>query len=1147
MKKKFTFILSFVLIACLLLTTGIMLAFADGEDEKEELVLPNLYYGDEVLYTNNCLYFDFSASEGYAHENTWISYALSNFSYVEKESGSNKIKEVKSWPNYLLIALEGKPQSGDIFTIKAGFEFCGKVLKEDATYTFIDDNATYIKGSIETLKLGSAKLYETNWLEIALTDSAQSISGGFVGDSVQFGIFDKPWNCNYINDVKYISLTYKDKTYYPSYVRNLGNTPSTTAIRIQFEDSDQQAVTLTSLGKGAFVRFAPECLITAGPAYDFGENGLNYYYDGSNWSQVEIATEAETSLNNTQAELSDMHMGTTIQLDYEFQSDYGAPAPTFTSSDVNVITVNDEGLVNAVSEGTATVTIDFGDFQLTAEITVTPALTAQALSVEITEQVFNDDGALVAYVGEELDKSMLVEILSAKVIFDNGSYGPVFELTEEDISFDGYDNSKEGTSAITIIRDGLSGTLPVHLYKINTFTGPTAGNVSFWGTVPHLNITSLTTNNDFVNVTVDKASIKVLGLDSYVSLRAAQKNGATEYSLECIYYLYQAQIVLTFTNKGEGNMQKGDVLTLKKGFRIYKRLHDDKDNYYGAYIAVFELADDIEFVWDGSYWKTFTADAEEIELQEESVTLSVGASYVIPYTVKPSGSYISAKITSSDTSTIEVSKDGTAITVLKASDTPVTVTIMLGNDESTKKILTVTAKEFSVVGFEIYGDREINIARGTEFSFNYYYGSDTKARNLQAVAVYENGSRGVPFDIDESNTEISGLDIDTVGIQNINLTISHEGYTFTAVAPVKVCNVAPLVSNFVGDDIFSAKVTQLYIGFSQSITNEVNIPTAITGDKIASYIKFIRGENEYEVSAWLNGTYLVVEPIFPSDMADADKVFKAGDKIVLGEGMPLYRWTGQAQNYNMIGEGEYIVAGTIEYMAVYETEGNKNWNTYIDYVDFTVANETIELGYGKLGDVGATMVPSYATIGEFSVVSSNPDIVSVNANGLIKGEKIGTAELTITLSHERLDPIVKKITVTVVDVKSGIKFSEDKIYVPTGTVTITGQTLKDLGLTGVYVWASGKEEGEVDFSNVKIQGFSANAEGEQEITIRITENGVTVAAKLTVVIGEKPKSSGCGSAIYSNDNAAALLLVVSVMLISSCTLFMRRKTEKSDK
>ena len=558
-----------------------------------------------------------------------------------------------------------------------------------------------------------------------------------------------------------------------------------------------------------------------------------------------------------------------------------------------------------------------------------------------------------------------------------------------------------------------------------------------------------------------------------------------------------------------------------------------------AWIAIFELSSELKVVWTGSDWVEFAAEAESVKLSQTEITLPVGAYQEISYSILPANSYITAVISSSNPDAVAISESGTAIRVLAKSDTPVEISIQLGDDDSTKKVISITTVELEVTGFDIYEEREYNVSLGEDLKLEYYYFDEITPRKLYAVAIFSDGSTGEPFALNlnaedgDVNVVISDYDKTKAGTQNVTLTINKDGKEFDTTIVVKVKESVAQVSDNLMQDPFGGAPLKFYISFIQTARNEINIPKDISNIyKIEDYIKFVRGEDEFAVEAVFNGQFLVLNAVFTDAVEEVDRVYKLGDKFVLSHGLPILQWMGDASNYNPLGSGDYVVAGTVEYDIVYvHTDPvTKSWDTIIQYEDIQLSNTSVEIGFGKLKDLGATMVPAYATVGEFSVVSADPSIVSVNANGLVKGEKLGTTTVTITLSGGEKGDIVKTVTVTVVDVISGIKFNKDKIYVDEGTVSLNAQIFADKGVEGVFVWASGKEEGEVDFANAKFVGYSANKEGEQTVTVRLTVDGVSTTGKITVIIGKEPKG-GCGSFVGAESAILALVAFAGVAVL----------------
>ena len=90
---------------------------------------------------------------------------------------------------------------------------------------------------------------------------------------------------------------------------------------------------------------------------------------------------------------------------------------------------------------------------------------------------------------------------------------------------------------------------------------------------------------------------------------------------------------------------------------------------------------------------------------------------------------------------------------------------------------------------------------------------------------------------------------------------------------------------------FGGAPLNFYISFVQTARNEINIPKAISdGYEIEKYIKFVRGEDEFKVTAQFNGQFLVIFAVFTDDIPVEDREYKLGDKFILCEGLPILQW-----------------------------------------------------------------------------------------------------------------------------------------------------------------------------------------------------------------------------------------------------------------
>ena len=819
--------------------------------------------------------------------------------------------------------------------------------------------------------------------------------------------------------------------------------------------------------------------------------------------------------------------------------------PKFLTSDESVISVTENGVITGGdTAGKATISVLFANKTLVLEL---ENLTGEPVITGVAAKVNAQYGAVVLYQGEANDAAGAARQITANYIYDNGFAGAAVALKAENIDFAGYDSTKlyDGTQAtvqsVKIKAEGFETAVPVHVYPITETIAPPANQIHEWGGAVNLYFTNIPADTTKGVGSLSADQLKEIGQYDKVEVKAAAANGGKTYEVAQITYIYANQTAITLSGKAYSELVSGDTLTLKAGYCIYYLNQ-------GAAIALSRLTEDCKFVWNGASWENFTAEATELELEKEEITLPVGGYYEVEYNVLPAHSYVNVTVISSDPETVAVR--GGAITVLKASDDPVTITVMLGTDESTAKEFVVNAMELEVIGYQIYQPREYNVALNGTFELTTYMGSGDVPVKLQAVEDFGDGIIGAPFDLDETNTVIGELDTSEPGTKTVTLTIDKDGdgdeyKAFDTAVTVVVRDSAAQVPNGIMQEPFDQNYAVLYIDFSGTFRGAVNVPKSIVAAyRVADFIKFVRGEKEYPAKADINGQYLVIQPVFDDSVPAAQQRFQKGDRCVVSPGMPMIEWTGQDSNYAPVGAGDYVVAGTIEYETVFELhdEASKGWNTFIQYEDFTVESDEIDLGIGKLRDFGATMVPAYATVGEFTVQSSNPDVVSVNANNLVKGEKLGTATITITLDGGEKGPISKTVTVNVVDARTSIAFSTERVYVKTGTV-LTGQVLKELGVTAQFVWASGKTEGEADLTSATVIGYSANQEGEQQVTLRLVVDGTSVTGKITVVVnatGSEPSSCGCNSSLGTSLFGAFVLLTAA-----AAALALKRGKEKN--
>ena len=463
----------------------------------------------------------------------WTDQDANYFSYVNA-SGEDKLGRVTVYQNSLLInfVYGGNTitaQEGDIITIKQGFVWGDKELKEDVVFEFY--KGAWMKGGApEDIAVGGVWSASGDCFAIYLTDDNQTFStAGWVGSNVTFAFYATDRGYNFVNDINKVSFVNGSNVYK---VRSIQYYMGS-GFRV-FQVYFEAGCDFATAKKGDMVCFDEDFFVNtnANPAYTFGAEGTYYYFDGTAWSKVSLATDAQISAS------SSVTVGATENIGISFAEGTASPVVSYSSNAESVATVSN-GVIEGVSEGTATITVIFKGFSKTFDITVEKALEPVSLAVEITEDIFNENGALVAYVGETIDKTKLAGMLKAKYGYENSTYGALFEITADNISLENYDNSKAGVSTISVSYNGLTATLNVNVYEILKVAAPAINNVDFWDTSVSLNYFAQEADFDNVNWQITEESVlDKLGIKNTVELKSANKNGGESFELASINYLY---------------------------------------------------------------------------------------------------------------------------------------------------------------------------------------------------------------------------------------------------------------------------------------------------------------------------------------------------------------------------------------------------------------------------------------------------------------------------------------------------------------------------------------------------------------------------------------------------------------------------------
>lgn len=569
-----------------------------------------------------------------------------------------------------------------------------------------------------------------------------------------------------------------------------------------------------------------------------------------------------------------------------------------------------------------------------------------------------------------------------------------------------------------------------------------------------------------------------------------------------------------------GPHEVGTVITIEEGFEFSgHQMKADVSYIYAAENTTFVAYDPAKH--DP---KTLTIDNNPDDnavhvggTLQLTATLNDGAASTVHYTTSD------AEVATVDaTGKVLGVKEGTATITAKAGDLSETYEVEVLPE------LEMKGLEFAT-SYKIYVEKGGKLALPSDFTAHAVFDNDGKD-------VY-----GSDFKLNEENCTLSDVDTVTVGTKVSKATVSFAGKQYTLDVSVEVYEVIPM-------DIKEVAVVEwfsynIFVQYPDSTVNSANITDTALIPDAAKFTYTRKDGTEVKCSTWnLGGGNVAILPSFFDSNQNADNWNKApyiqeGDRITLKAGFSGYMWTGElapTETDNGVmkaGTGMIVPECRLAEEVTFVFDGMV-WGIYIPYTDLKV-NETATVQVGDTVSLGAVRVPDTATEGNFYYKSSDESIVTVNNNGRITGVKQGTATVTVTLKDGVAGEKTKTVTVTVTDGIVGLEFAEGTVL----TVKKGTEKLDLSGLTANLVWASGKTE-KADLSKAEIVGYDKDAAGESEVTVKVTVDGKTYQAQLTVRV----QRGGCGSVA----EAGASVFAGAVIALSAAALVVgfRKKAKK---
>jgi alpha-tubulin suppressor-like RCC1 family protein len=233
-----------------------------------------------------------------------------------------------------------------------------------------------------------------------------------------------------------------------------------------------------------------------------------------------------------------------------------------------------------------------------------------------------------------------------------------------------------------------------------------------------------------------------------------------------------------------------------------------------------------------------------------------------------------------------------------------------------------------------------------------------------------------------------------------------------------------------------------------------------------------------------------------------------------------YKWiSGEEVTYNGWGDGSYNYMNNdkdVDFVTIDQSNRtNDVWyrlpneyypeysffiievpgTSYVEGIVLDSHNLTLGAG-GAPAKLNATITPEKPANNKIKWTSTNPDVASVDENGVVTPLKIGNTTITVTTEDGGFTDACE-ITVIEIVPTTGVKLDKDNLILPVGAQETLIETVLPLGATDKYVTWSSSNNDVVSVDNKgKITGISI---GSAVITVTTQDGGYKANCNVNVV------------------------------------------------
>ncbi len=521
---------------------------------------------------------------------------------------------------------------------------------------------------------------------------------------------------------------------------------------------------------------------------------------------------------------------------------------------------------------------------------------------------------------------------------------------------------------------------------------------------------------------------------------------------------------------------------------------------------------------------------EVVTLNQNEIGLKKGYSYQFVYTVLPENSTNKqVKFESSDESIVRVNETTGYVEALKPGTATITVKTLI-NDKTNECIVNVSGKSIALKGLD-FNEKRVSLAVGYTDTLSYrtspnnatevgvqFSSSDESVAKVNSKGVVQGIKPGTAIITASSlngtvkdtayvnvykqgtTTVVNGESVKTetypssidIKEESINLTVGTTNQLTSTISPSGASGKITWLSgnSRVATVNQNGLVTAVGAGTTTIIAKTINNKTDVCTITVGNYSQGLKNID-------ITTNYSVIPVGVEKKLYVAFIPSNASNKtITWSSNNPSVATVDSSGNVKAIAPGNVIITaqavdGGFKDTAIIDVVESAN---IVEETGISFETKVYALGINRTITLNPIIAPSNASFKTIEFKSSNPNIATVDSNGVVKGISAGSATITATTKRNNHSATVT-INVSAVPA-TGVTIKTTKLSMPLGeTYTLQSEVIPNNASDTTVTYTSQNQ----NVATVNSQGIiKAVGVGTTTITVKPNGGGASSTCAVTV-------------------------------------------------